>query len=46
MESDGNTRDIEIYTGLGRYGALTPTLVVRLLLYSYAQLQGLLLLAT
>jgi hypothetical protein len=38
MESDGSTRDTEIYTGLGRGGALNPTLVVRLLLYSYAQL--------
>jgi hypothetical protein len=32
-----------IYTGLGCSGALNPTLVVVMLLYSYAELQGLLL---
>jgi hypothetical protein len=36
----------ENYTSSGRVSALNPTLVVRLLLYLYAQLQGLLLLAT
>jgi hypothetical protein len=46
MESDGSTRDTRIYTSLERGGVLNPTPVVLLLLYSYAQLQGLLLLAT
>ena len=46
MDPDGSTRDTRIYTSLRHGGMLNPTPVVRLLfLYSYAQLQGLLLLA-
>jgi hypothetical protein len=46
MELNGSTRDTRIYTGSGHGGALNPTPMVWLLLYLYAQLQGLLLLAT
>jgi hypothetical protein len=46
IELNGSTRDTRIYTGLGHGGPLNPTPMVRLLLYLYAQLQGLLLLAT
>ena len=45
MDPDGSTQDTWIYTGLECSSALNPTLVVLLLLYLYAQLQGLLLLA-
>ena len=45
MDLDGSTRDTMIYTSSGRGSALNPTPVVLLLLYSYTQLLGMLLLA-